>query len=188
MVGIGEIYGKILNIYLRPTAGGLMLVERSMIAAVGTWQEFDRVERVVHLEPMIAAGISALRHGLESHLRQYLPLGYDEYVLHGEECEKLHLEIVGDERQRLMLEVMIDAMREMHEVWRKDYSNRLDGLSETQSIVAGKFNRILMPFSELGWDNARRYYLMLLELLKGCDCNVLPSDAMVRVGYEKLVK
>ena len=186
-VKAGEIYLKMAEIYARPAKGGVSLIERGNpvlhLISIG---DYVQTEKILKLEGVIEAAVSALRNGLDYEMRQYLPMGYDEYVLHGVECEPLKLNLLGWECQQRIITVILGVMEAIHDAWVKEHLEELSdnlGLRSQGRLMDDNFRRLFVPYQLLGWNHARKYYLMTMALLEGC--SPLPDDGMVRSCYEQ---
>lgn len=183
----GELYSKIAEVYAAPIANGPKLLDQR--GAVGIFikaGDYLRVERIVKLEEVIKSGISALRNALDYEMRQYLPIGYDEYVLHDTKCEALQLNLLGVERQQAIITVIMSVMEAIHDAWVKE---RLRGLADDHGSLSQAcmmddgFRRLFVPFPLLEWKIIRRYLEMTKILLNGC--SPLPEEATVRACCER---
>lgn len=177
----GKIFEGIASIYAEPTAGFITRGRQRTVGIMVQAHDFDRIERELGIEKAVRAGVSALRNGLDRELRQYLPLGYDEYILYGNACEPLKLDLSGDERQKAMITVALGAMQAMHDAWVKAH---LAVLSEnvTARGLDDRFKRLFVPFELLGWKLARWHYSALKLMV---EAEPMLDEALVIDAYER---
>lgn len=184
ILGVGDIYISIAEIYMRPIAGGVRLVKDRMAAqAMMRMKDYPRLESILKLENMIKAGISALRQGLGLELHVLLSSQYEDSVLYGDKCEPLVLS--ENDQKQAMIRVMFQAMEAMHDTWVQEHQAKFEDKSSLYMMeltMDDNYRRLFVPLVLLGWRIASRYYQMTLELLgKG----VLLDEIVMEAYYEQ---
>lgn len=186
----GELYLKIAEVYAAPVMNGPKLLDqRGSVGIFIKAGDYGRLESIVKLENVIIAGISALRNTLDHEMRQYLPVGYDEYALHGVSCETLRLNLLGVERQQAIITVIMSVMEAIHDAWVRERLKELadnHGLFSQACMIDDGFRRLFVPFPLLEWKIIRRYFKMAVVLLDGC--SPLPEEVTVRACCERRVR
>lgn len=180
---LGEIYGKIAMILVKPLPGYPEMNSRvrSMKLFIES-RSYSMAESLNGIEKIVLNGITAMRNELKQKLQQELPVGYESFVLHGERCLPLKLELTGDEQQEAAVRVILAMMEAMHNTWTKDHLEEL-AMKVTLHGMDDQFKRLFVPFQLLGWKLVRRYYLAAVALFG--DNQPLPDETMVIGAYNK---
>lgn len=178
-----EVFGKIALILAAPLPGCPEMRQRKRSVDIFVRARDDiRIRGEMNIDNIITEGISAMRHELDHELRQYLPMGYDQFILKGERCEPLKLELTGDERQKAVVRVILAMMEAMHNTWAKEHLEEL-ATKVTLHGMDDQFKRLFVPFPLLGWKLVRRYYLAAVALFG--DNQPLPDETMIIGAYNK---
>lgn len=141
-----------------------------------------RIRNAADIDEVVRAGVSAMRNGLDQELHQYLPIRYDDFVLRGERCEPLKLDLSGDERQGVVARIILSIMKAMYEAWAKDHLDELAAKSAMYGMD-DQFKRMFVPFSLSEWRLVRRYYLSALALFG--DNQPLPNEPVMIRKYDE---
>lgn len=180
---LGEIYGKIAMILVKPLPGYPEMNSRvrSMKLFIES-RSYSMAESLNGIEKIVLNGITAMRNGLKQELQRELPVSYESFVLHGERCLPLKLELTGDEQQKAVTRVILTVMEAMHNTWTKEHLEEL----ATKVMLHGmddQFKRLFVPFPLLGWKLARRYYLAAVALFG--DNQPLPDETIAIGAYNQ---
>lgn len=188
---VGKIYARMANEYIQPIENGPRLIDSWQIAEVLIKMgEFERIEKVVKLEPVVRAGVAVLRKALIEDFGLALPTEYENYVLYGQKCELLALEFSDSESQE-KAEVLIRSMMEaMHDAWAlahlDEFENSGTSASKDSRLKDVAFKRLFVPLPLVKWRIVMRYYRMALALLG--KASGLPSEERVQTNHELWMK